>query len=115
MNLKNMSISNHRKYDVERSDKELVNFLSNDHSYGELYSIAISYFNQKTDNNSRRPIVYHYPNHKDINSNLKKLVVDNATIRVQGDGKRTETKIYDCTDPEEINAVSYTHLRAHET
>ena len=86
-------------------DRELVNFLTNDHSYGELYSIAISYFNQKTDNNSRRPIVYRYPKYKDINYSLKKLIVDNATIVVQGGGRRTETKSYDCTDPDEINVL----------
>ena len=86
-------------------DKELVDFLSKEHSYPELFQIAMSYFNEKTTNNSRKPIVYHYPKYKDINPNLKKLIVDNATIVVQGGGRRTETKNYDCTDPEEINVL----------
>ena len=86
-------------------DKELVDFLSKEHSYPELFQIAMSYFNEKTTNNSRKPIVYRYPKYKDINPNLKKLIVDNATIVVQGGGRRTETKNYDCTDPDEINVL----------
>ena len=97
--------NNNRKYDNVDPNQQLVDFLSKEHSYQELYHIAVQSIDTKGYEDSLKPIVYSYPNFKDINSTLNDLVVSNATIKVQGGGMRTEVQAYDGTDPEEINAL----------
>ena len=97
--------NNNRKYDNVDPNQQLVDFLSKEHSYQELYHIAVQSIDTKGYEDSLKPIVYSYPNFKDINSTLKDLVVSNATIKVNGGGMRTEVQVYDGTDPEEINIL----------